>query len=250
MSLEATALVDRPAPTRSLASHSWRSDRLFFSGMAVAAAITVFIGFSRTYFLKGMFGAPELDVARHLHGAVFTSWILFFIVQTSLIAARRTDLHRRLGIAGSLLAGTMVVLGYIVAIASARRGFTPPGGPPPLVFFSIPFFDLVVFTTLVASALYFRRRPETHKRLMLVATIALLTAAIARFPGLETAGPLGYFAGTDLFIVVSLIYDRLAHGRIHRAFIWGSLLLVLSQPLRLVIGGTDAWLAFAGWLTR
>jgi uncharacterized membrane protein YozB (DUF420 family) len=226
-------------------------DRWFFTGMAVAALLTVFTGFARSYYLGAFFGASPLSTLVHVHGIVFTSWILLFLTQTSLIAARRTDIHRRLGVAGAVLAVLLLVVGYLTAVEAARRGVTPPGGPPPLVFLSVPIGTLVVFAILVGAGLYHRPRSETHKRLMLLATIALLTPAIARLGRLiGPGGPPVAITGTCLFVVACLLYDRAAHGRVHPAFLWGGLFLMLSLPVRFAIGGTDVWLSFAGWLVR
>jgi hypothetical protein len=229
---------------------AWQRDRLFFSGMAVAAAIVIFAGFAPTYYLKAAFGAPELSPLLHTHGLIFTSWIVLFVVQARLIAGRRTPLHRRLGVLGGLLAVAMLIVGTMAAIASARRGFTPPGGPPPLTFLIIPLGDLLVFGVLVSAALYVRRQSQTHKRLMLLATLALLTPAIARLPGIAAAGPPAFWGLTDLFIVGCFVYDRVTIGRIHPAFKWGGLFVLVMQPMRLILGGTAPWLEFAGWLTR
>jgi hypothetical protein len=223
-------------------------DRWFFTGMAMAIVITIFIGFAPSYYLKGVFGAPPISTFLHLHGILFTSWILLFLTQTSLVAAGRTDVHRRLGLVAASLAVLMSVIGALAAVGAARRGFTPPGGPPPLVFLAIPFGDIAVFGSLVGAALYLRRRSQTHKRLMLLGTIALLTPALARMPFIGSGGPLAFFGATDLFVVACLLYDRMSHGRVHPAFLWGSLFFIVSQPLRLAIAGTSAWLSFAEWL--
>jgi hypothetical protein len=225
-------------------------DRWFFTGMAMAIVLTIFIGFAPSYYLKGVFGAPPISTFLHLHGILFTSWILLFLTQTSLVAAGRTDVHRRLGLVAGSVAVLMSVIGVLAAVGAARRGFTPPGGPPPLVFLAIPFGDIAVFASLVGAGLYLRRLSQTHKRLMLLGTIALLTPALARMPFIGAGGPLAFFGATDLFVLACVIYDRLAHGRIHPAFLWGGLFFILSQPLRLAIGGTGAWLSFAGWLIR
>jgi hypothetical protein len=109
---------------------------------------------------------------------------------------------------------------------------------------------MVVFAILVGTALYFRRRLEAHKRLMTLSMITLLPAPIARMSFLPfPPGPPTFFALADLFIVALLIYDLSVRKRIHPATIWGGLLVVASQPLRLMIAGTPAWTAFAGWLT-
>jgi hypothetical protein len=248
MNVHVGTVAERPRVTDP--GWAWRRDRLFFSGMAVAAALVIFAGFAPTYYLKDVFGAPALSPLLHLHGLIFSSWIVLFVVQTRLIAGRRTPLHRRLGVVGGLLAVAMLVVGTMAAIASARRGFTPPGGPPPLTFLIIPLGDLVVFSVLVGAALYFRRQSQTHKRLMLLSTLALLTPAIARLPGIAAAGPPAFWGLTDLFIVACFAYDRVTSGRIHPAFKGGGLFVLAMQPLRLIVGGTGLWLAFAQWLTR
>jgi hypothetical protein len=228
-----------------------RRTRRFYVGMAIAIAITVFAGFSRSYFLKAWYGTPELSRLLHLHGLVFTTWVLFFLAQTTLVATGRTYLHRRMGIAGAILAALVVVVGTTVAIMRAKTGTSPIPGVPPLGFLAIPFFDMVVFAILVGAALYFRRRLESHKRLMTLSMITLLAAPIARlhFPMLPP-GPPTFFGLADLFIVAMLVYDLSNRRRVHPATIWGGLLIVASQPLRLMISGTPAWLTFASWLTR
>ncbi|HEV2086561.1 MAG TPA: hypothetical protein VGR09_15920 [Gemmatimonadales bacterium] len=225
--------------------------RRFYVGMAIAIAITVFVGFSRTYFLKAYYGTPGLSRLLHLHGLVFTTWVLFFLAQTTLVAAGKTYIHRRMGVAGAVLAAIVVVLGTTTAILRVKGGAAPIPGVSGLSFLAIPLFDMLVFAILVGAALYFRRRLEAHKRLMTLGMIALTSAPIARlhFPMLPP-GPPTFFGLTDLFIVVMLVYDLVTRRRIHPATIWGGLLIVASQPLRLMISGTPAWLAFASWLTR
>ena len=227
-----------------------RRERLFYTGMAVAVVITVFAGFAPTYYLKPYFATQPLIPLLHLHGIVFTSWIVLFLIQTFLVAANRTDVHRRLGIVGAVIAVLMVVVGTMTAIIRAKQGASPPGGPSPLVFLAVPLADMLVFPSLVAAGFYFRRRVDVHKRLMLLATISILSAAIARLPfELLKAGPPAFFGLTDLFIVACLLYDLISRGRIHRATVWGGLLIIASQPLRLLIGNTHAWMTFATWLT-
>lgn len=224
-------------------------DRLFFSGMALAIAATVFAGFAPTYYLRSATLGP-LPTLIAIHGALFTLWILVFVTQTSLIAARRVALHRMLGAAAVALMAAMVVAGWLAAVHSLRRGFAPPGAPSPLAFFIVPVSDLVLFVALAAAGLWFRRRPELHKRLMLLAAIGLLPPAIARVVRETGGGTLLFFGLTDLFVVACFAYDRLTRGRIHPAFLWGGLALILSQPLRMVIARTPQWLAFAEWAAR
>lgn len=243
------AAVPRPA-------NAWARDRRFFTGIALAMMLTVFAGFAPSYYLKvvtgrpGVSGQPILSPLMHVHGLVFTSWIVLFLIQTRLVAGRRLALHRRLGYGAAVLAAAMIVLGVGAAVDAARRGAAPPGGPPPLVFMIIPLADMVIFSTLVGAGMWFRRRGDIHKRLMLTSTISILTPAIARVPGVLAAGPLAFFALTDLFVVAGMVYDRMTRGRVHPAFWWGGGLLLASQAGRLALSGTPWWLAVATWLTR
>jgi hypothetical protein len=226
-----------------------RPKRRFYTGIAVAIAITVFAGFARSYFLRVYYHPTPLAGLLHLHGVIFTGWVLLFMGQTTLVATGRTALHRRLGVAGAVLAGLVVVVGATTAVMGAAQGHGPPGVPP-LSFLAVPFFDMVVFAGLAATGLWYRRRADIHKRLLTLATISLLAAPIARLPfGAAVVGIPGVFLLSDLFVVACIAYDMATLRRVHPATIWGGLAIVLSQPIRLAISGTGLWLAFAAWIT-
>ena len=225
----------------------------FFTGMAIAIAVIVVVGFARTYYLKPLFATPILPLAIHIHGALFTAWVLLFVAQTSLVVADRTDLHRQLGVVGALLALSMIVSGAALAIESARLGRPALGalaGASPLFVLVIPLGSVVVFTIFVGLGLYYRRRPAAHKRLMLLATIALLPPPLARIRILAAVGPQAFFGITVLFVVVLAAYDVSTQRRLQAVSLWGGLCLALSFPGRIAIGHTDAWLRFAHWLVR
>jgi hypothetical protein len=237
---------------RGAASAGRRRERLFYTGAAALFAVTVFAGFARTYYLRPYFGTPLLSPLLHLHGLVFTSWLLLLLAQTVLVAAKRTRLHMRLGWAGGALAVLMLVVGTYTALVRAKMGAAPPGAPSPLAFLTIPLGDMLVFALLAGAGFYYRRRADAHKRLMLLATVAILPAAVARLPFgfMQQLGPLAFLWLPDLFILVLLARDLLTRGRPHRATVLGGLLVVVSHPLRFVVGGTQAWLSFAAWLTN
>src|SRR5688572_29286107 len=190
------------APPRSAVATRVARDRIFFSGMAMTMAVTVLAGFSSTYYLRllgdgpttTINGLPFTAVVR-LHAVVFTVWVMLFVVQTALIASSRVKLHQRLGIAGAVFAATMVVVGMATAIEAAARASAPPGIDP-LSFFAIPFFDMTLFALFVSAALWNRRNKDAHKRLMLLAYISILTAAVARLPGVLPLGPFGFYGLT------------------------------------------------------
>lgn len=241
--------VGEPRQARTGVRSTAGRDRLFFSGMAIAVLLTVFAGFAPTYYLKGYFATPALSSLLHVHGALFTSWIALFVLQTMLVASRHTRIHRRIGPAGAALAAVMIPVGTMAAIDAAQRGASP-SGIPPLAFLAIPLCDMLVFGILVGTGLHYRNRSDTHKRLMLLGTIAVLTAAIARLPFVLERGPIAFFGLTDAFVLACFAYDLATRRRVHPAFLWGGLLLVASQPLRLMAAGTDTWMGIAAWLTR
>jgi hypothetical protein len=157
--------------------------------------------------------------------------------------------HRRLGVAAALLAAVMVVVGTSTAIATAARGAAPPGVDP-LAFLAIPLFDMLLFAVFVTVALRKRRDAQAHKRLMLLAYVSILAAAVARLPGVLPMGPFVFFGGAYLFGVAGAIYDLVSRRSIHPVYLWGLGLLAVSVPGRLMISGTGAWRAFAEALIR
>lgn len=228
------------------------AEHRFFIAIALAIVVTVFVGFARSFFLRPLFPdwpAPY-ETIFYVHGTAFAAWVGLLLVQASLVARGRTDLHRKVGVIGALLAVAMLILGTVGALLAARRATGFVGVPvPPLRFLAIPIVDMLLFPAFVVLAILQRRRPQYHKRLMLLATIGLTTVAIARWPGVLQLGPPAAFGLTDLFIVALAIWDWRTLGRLHPVTLWGGLALIVSQPLRLVVSGTDAWLAFARWAT-
>jgi hypothetical protein len=230
--------------------HRVGRDHRLYIWFAMLMPVLVLIGFARTYYLKGVFSGPSLpSLLVHVHGAVMTSWVLLVVVQIWLVASRRTKVHQRLGIAGAVLALLVVIVGITTAVVAAARGSSP--GPPALQFLVVPLIDILLFSIFVGTALYFRRRLEIHKRLMLLAAATPLTAAIARIPlnFILTGGPLVFFGLTDLCLIAFVLIDTFKHRKLHPVFLWGTILFIASQPLRLLLSGTNLWLQFATWLT-
>jgi hypothetical protein len=228
-----------------------RYDRIFYSGIAIGMALTVFVGFGSTYYWRLFGNEPPVTLSGnpltpliHVHVVLFTAWVILFLVQTTLIAQHKTAIHRRLGVAGALLAASMVVVGGLASIEMAERGVAPPGMNP-LSFLLVVGSDMLVFGVLVAAALLLRANREAHKRLMLVAYVSIIGAAVARFPGVLEMGPVVPFSVAIGIVLMGVLYDLFTRGRVHRAYLWGGGGLVLSVPLRMVVSGTDAWKATA-----
>jgi hypothetical protein len=227
-------------------AHARARDRTFYTGMAVAAALTVALGFSRTYFLRPYFQTTPLDAEFHVHGLVFSAWIALFVVQTSLVAAQRTAWHRTLGWVGACLAVLMVVVALNAALHGAHRDIAAGQAQEALAFFTTPVLSMAMFAALVALAVAFRARPETHKRLMLLATLSLLDAAVARWPIPSIADrALAYYAVTDAFIAAAILYDFFSRRSVSPVYLYGGLAIVVEQWSRDPLGATPVWLALA-----
>jgi hypothetical protein len=230
----------------AIAQNPARQGRLFHTSMAVAFLITAIIGFGPTYFFKPVHPSPPLSPLLHVHGLVFTSWLILLIVQSGLVRAERVDLHKRLGMFGAALAALMVILGLMVGIEAARHG-TAVDGMTPLGFLIFPFGQVLLFGGFVTAGLLKRRKPEIHRRFILLASISILTPAISRI--VEKRSVLAMFL-TVGFVVVAMIHDWLTRRKVHPIYIFGGLILLVSGPLRAVISKTAAWESFARMLVQ
>ena len=240
------------ATSGSLAS-SRRAEQAFFGGMSALIAVTILLGFARTYYLRPLVGAPSpplpsLTPLIHVHGLLFTGWIVLLVAQTRLVAAGRVDVHRRLGIAGAALAVLMIGVGTLTALHGVVRGVSP-GGIEPRRFLAMPLFALVVFGCCSS-----RGHPRAARPAVAQAAGApgddRSAAPGPRAVGdrLPRPGPALRPRGlSSLFVLPLVAWDWMTLRRLHPATLWGGLLVVGSGPLRLAIAFTPAWLAFADW---
>lgn len=226
-----------------------RFDRVFFTSMIVLMCGAVFLGFARSYYLAGEYHAPPLTPILHIHGAVFSLWMVVLLTQTTLVSANRVDLHRKLGMAGFVLACLMVVLGVLAAADSLGRASYLPHRPDALAFTVVPLSAILLFAIFIGLAYRARKAPPMHKRLVLLAMSSVIVAAIARWPfpwvyrNADHATLISYF-----FILTLALYDLWSTHKIHRATLWGSVLLILVEQTRDMIGATQHWHAFARWI--
>jgi uncharacterized membrane protein YozB (DUF420 family) len=247
--MSARALPASQPARDAVAGRSANGSRLY-AWFALVAALTIFAGFGRTLYLRSISGAPPLSTLLLVHGIVMTTWFVLFCAQVWLAATGHLRWHRRLGWFAAVVALAVIYVGVDAAIDAGRRGVGPAHGVSMAMFMAIPLFDMPVFALLVGMALWLRRRPDVHKRLMLLASLGMLTPAIARIPlPLIQAGGPPMFFGLALGIVGACIaVDTIKQRRLHPAFGWGGALIVAMVPVRLVIAETQAWGRLVGWL--
>jgi hypothetical protein len=227
--------------------------------MAGIFLFIAFTGFIPTYWTKvshGTFtGAPIL----HIHGALFFSWTLFFLAQTALVATGRTLNHRNWGLMGISLATAMGISVVLSAINSVKVAESMGMGEGALRFMIVSLSALIMFSVFLALAIANINRTELHKRLMLLAMIPLMHAAMARifmtaFAPVNAKGPPPVFVSippalfVDLLIVVAIIYDWRTRGRPHAVYLVGGTVLLLVQLVSAPLSTTSTWLSIATWV--
>lgn len=227
--------------------------------MAGVFVLIAFGGFVPTYWARlaaGTFrGAPIL----HIHGALFFTWTLFFFVQTLLVARGHTLSHRSWGMAGIALATAMVCSVVLAAINSMRVAAGIGMADEARRFSIVSLSAAAMFAALFGTAIANVQRSEVHKRLMLVAMIPLMHAAMARvfltlFAPPDAVGPPPVFVSVppglfvDLLVVAAMVYDWRTRGCPHPVYLICSPLLVANQLLAVPFSGTATWMAVARWV--
>lgn len=208
------------------------SERRFFLIMALAIAATVFLGFGMG-FRRSNWEFFSLPLQVHLHGAVFTFWILLYVLQNWLVANGMVGIHRQLGVLAAGVAVVMVVLGITTTVMAVQLHRVPFFFPPG-VFLVLDVLGILGFGLLTGWAIVLRRRADWHKRLMLCGTILVMSPALGRIlpmPLLGAFAALGVFATMGLYVLAGMAYDLKTRGRVHPAYWWGAGVLVVTQAL-------------------
>lgn len=214
-----------------ISSSAVTSEHRYFSRTALIVTVTVVAGFVPNYTLRLLHHDPNLTWLVHAHGLVMAAWVTLFLTQTLLVAKHRVDLHRRLGIPGTVVAVLVLGVGVPTLInAAARKSHDVHSTRLLWMLAAFDGIALVVFAGLVCAAIVLRRRTDYHKRLMLLATLSLLGPAFGRITsyakGFQDDSDLGVLllcAGTVLACVV---VDKMRSQRLHPAFVWGGALVI------------------------
>jgi hypothetical protein len=221
--------------------------------LVLAGALTLFVlvGFVRTYYLRPWFDGPPIAYLLHAHAILFTAWLALFVVQVALISKQHYRTHMQLGIAGMLLAALVFVIGLVSSCVSAADPRPRPMGMTSVQFTLMPVASILIFGGLVLAAFLLRKRAALHKRLMVLAMIAILGPPGARL--IRAAGLGDDFLAIQtsivaIFVIAALAADWLRHRSLHAVYAFGGTLLVLSWPARVWFARTPAWEAVGQWM--
>lgn len=223
----------------------------FYPAIAVALAVFTIVAFSRTYYLRFLSDLAPMTLLVHLHGLVFTAWLVLFVAQTRLVAAHRVDLHMKLGIAGVVLAVLIVLVSVATVAANSAIPRVRPSGLTPSQFTAVGLTSTSLFAVFVALGIAWRRRATLHRRFMVLAMIAVLSPPTSRLLtqlGLREYSSYLVPLGAGIFIAWCLIHDWRRHHIVHPVYAIGGLAILASWPLRLMVGHSEWYQPIGDWI--
>lgn len=212
MASTSQAVVVRPST--AITGRNGLIDKYFYFVMSLLMVALVASGFGQTVNRNLIHPNVPRPFILWIHAAVFTAWVLFFVLQSALVRTHNVRVHRSLGWFGAALGTVMVPLGLVTAVVMVRFEVHQLHQAGRGAFLSIPFFDMLCFAPFFALAVYWRKKPELHRRLIFIATSVLLAAAFGR---LSLFGPL-FYAGVDAVILLGVVRDLLVNRRVHTIY--------------------------------
>ncbi len=242
------ATVSQSATVRPAVHFTGRGgfvDKYFYFAMSLLIAAIVVYGFSHTVDQNLFHAAPPRPLLLWFHGGAFSGWVLFFIFQSTLVRTHNVKWHMFFGWFGAALATSMVVLGLTTAVVMARFNTGTLKEPGADAFLIVPFFDVLAFATLFGLAVWWRKRPELHRRLIFIATCVLLAAPFGRLQFLADHNL--FYAGVDAVILLGVVRDLLVSRRVHRIYLITLPILIVCQivVVHTVTSGSAWWLRIA-----
>ena len=224
------------SPLSAITGRNGLLDKYFYFAMGLLVAVITVYGFSFTINENLLHPAKPRPVLLWFHAAAFSAWVVLFIVQSALIRTRKVRLHRTLGVLNVVLGGIMVPLGIAISVIMGRFHIhqlheAASGYEAPLIS---PFYDMAAFGILLGLAVYWRRRPDLHRRLMLMATCGLTTAAIARFPIVAIQNDYNYVCVDSLFLL-GVFHDLIVDRLVHKVYLYAVPVLAVTQSLMMYV---------------
>jgi hypothetical protein len=225
--------------------------KYFYLFMSLLIAVTVVYGFSRTVDKNLIHPALPRPFLLYVHAAVFSGWVVFYILQSALVRTHKVGVHRRIGWFGVALGIAIPVLGVSTAITMTRFNIVQLHQTDAAAFIMVPLFDITAFSITFALGIYWRKKPESHRRLLLIASCALTAAAFGRFPP-HLLPPVVFYSGVDLLILLGVARDLIVNRRIHRVYLYALPAFILGQTVVMytVTHELPYWLKIANAILR
>jgi hypothetical protein len=192
--------------------------RYFYFFMSLVMAGLSLWAFSHTVDARLLHASPPRPFLLWFHATIFSAWIVLFVTQSTLVRVRKVNVHRTLGWLGAALAATMTVSGFIVSVVMLRFEITVFHQKRAASFLSILWVDMIIFGACMALAIYFRKRPEYHRRLVFLASCQLMQAVFVRFHSIGFHDL--FYPALDALIVVGILRDRIVDGRVHKIYLY------------------------------
>jgi hypothetical protein len=228
--------------------------RYFYALLGLVALVLVQIGFARSYIVPVMGGTFTGRTALHIHGAVFMLWIVTCIAQPFLVERKMVQVHRKVGIYGFVLAGIVFLMGIYIAISSAHVHIAQ-GDMEVVKDLLIPLTDMVLFPVFVILSILSLKKPEAHKRFIVLSTLSILPAATGRMLSLFTWWTGNVIADTvltllvmEITLIAGIIFDAVTKKRVHPVYLWGGLAVVIVHVGREYWKKSDGWLTISDWI--
>ena len=207
-----------------------RTRPAFYLILSLVMAAVIIGGFSRTV-PDDFTTSPSLPVLLFIHGAIFSLWVVLLVIQPALVFRGSIRLHRRLGLAGAVLAAAMVVMALSATFLAIHDNLVPSFFPP-AIFLAMNTLGILVFGTLVTAGVRLRRQADWHRRLMLCATVSILGPGVGRLLPMDSFGhaaPMVMFGVIMLFALAGPTYDLFTRRRVHAAYLWGVGIIMISM---------------------
>lgn len=233
-----------PAAKARISRRGGFLDKYFYFGMSLLIVAVVVYGFSHTVGGNLLHPHEPRPLLLWFHAAVFSSWLIFFTLQSGLVRARKVRLHRTLGWFGAGLGVAIIVFGYAISFVMARYKQTVLHDTDGWRYILIPLLDITCFTVVFSMAIGWRKKPEFHRRLILIASCALTAAAWGRFPSYLLPGPV-FYGGVDLLILLGVARDWLVDRRVHPVYRYALPPVIAAQ-----VAVTYIVVANPGWWIR
>ena len=230
-----------------------RKSRYFLVASCLALAVTL-VGFFKTFILpsaRGTFSAPTVI---YVHGGLLFLWAAFLVAQSALIQMGKVKVHRLMGFLGLGLLPCVVISTMAVGVFAMKRDLALGKGQTAISGLVGTFTAPMIFAALAAAAIIYRRRPELHKRLMLLAMVAILWPAFSRFrhyfPPFAHSQYVFGFALPESMIVGAMVWEKLTTGRVHVVYRTVGLALIGETFAEVYFFDTSGWRMLANWLAN